>query len=392
MKVAGFRFAGVAAGVKKKGGKDVGLIACDAPVAAAAVFTGNRVKAAPVLLSAAHLRASRGRLRGVVVNSGNANACTGPAGAADARTMAAAGAAAIGGKPGEQLVASTGVIGQRLPIDRVTAGIAAAGAALSADGFADFADAILTTDRGPKVASRTVKLGRTAVTLVGCTKGAGMIAPNMATTLSFVCTDAAIAPALLARATRAAVGPTYNSLIVDGDTSTNDTLAVLASGAAGPALTGRAVAGFTAALTELLADLATQLIKDGEGVHHVVTIDVRGAASERAAAAVARRIATSPLVKTAIAGGDPNWGRVLCAIGNAGVAIDPARLGLAIGGVEVVKRGAVAPGYDEAAAAAVMQTPAYTITADLGGGKARARVLACDLSHEYVSINADYRS
>jgi glutamate N-acetyltransferase/amino-acid N-acetyltransferase len=392
VKVAGFRFAGVAAGVKKKGGKDVGLIACDAPVAAAAVFTGNRVKAAPVLLSAAHLRASRGRLRGVVVNSGNANACTGPAGAADARTMAAAGAAAIGGKPGEQLVASTGVIGQPLPIDRVTAGIAAAGAALSADGFADFADAILTTDRGPKVARRTVKLGRTAVTLVGCTKGAGMIAPNMATTLSFVCTDAAIAPALLARATRAAVGPTYNSLIVDGDTSTNDTLAVLASGAAGPALSGRAVAGFTAALTELLADLATQLIRDGEGVHHVVTIDVRGAASDRAAAAVARRIATSPLVKTAIAGGDPNWGRVLCAIGNAGVPIDPTRLGLSIGGVAVVKRGAVAPGYDEAAAAAVMQTPAYTITADLGGGKARARVLACDLSHEYVSINADYRS
>lgn len=392
MKVAGFRFAGVAAGVKKKGGKDVGLIAADAPVAAAAVFTGNRVKAAPVLLSAAHLRASRGRLRGVVVNSGNANACTGPAGAADARAMAAAAAAAIGGKPSEQLVASTGVIGQPLPIERVRAGVAAAGAALSPDGFADFADAILTTDRGPKVAQRTVKLGRTAVTLIGCTKGAGMIAPNMATTLSFVCTDAAIAPALLARATRAAVEPTYNSLIVDGDTSTNDTLAVLASGATGPALSGRAVAGFTAALTELLADLATQLIKDGEGVHHVVTIDVRGAASERAAAAVARRIATSPLVKTAIAGGDPNWGRVLCAIGNAGVAIDPARLGLAIGGVAVVKRGAVAPGYDEAAAAAVMQTPAYTITADLGGGKARARVLACDLSHEYVSINADYRS
>ena len=392
MKVAGFRFAGVAAGIKKKGGKDVGLIAADAPVAAAAVFTGNRVKAAPVLLSAAHLKASRGRLRGVVVNSGNANACTGAAGAADARTMAAAAAAAIGGKPGEQLVASTGVIGQPLPIDRVQAGVAAAGAALSADGFADFADAILTTDRGPKVATRTVKLGRARVTLVGCTKGAGMIAPNMATTLSFVCTDAAIAPALLARATRAAVGPTYNSLIVDGDTSTNDTLAVLASGAAGPALAGRAVAGFTAALTELLADLATQLIKDGEGVHHVVTIDVRGAASERAAAAVARRIATSPLVKTAIAGGDPNWGRVLCAIGNAGVPIDPTRLGLRIGPVEVVKRGAVAPGYDEAAAAAVMQTPAYTITADLGGGKARARVLACDLSHEYVSINADYRS
>jgi glutamate N-acetyltransferase/amino-acid N-acetyltransferase len=392
VKVAGFRFAGVAAGVKKKGGKDVGLIACDAPVAAAAVFTGNRVKAAPVLLSAAHLRASRGRLRGVVVNSGNANACTGPAGAADARTMAAAGAAAIGGKPGEQLVASTGVIGQPLPIDRVTAGIAAAGAALSADGFADFADAILTTDRGPKVARRTVKLGRTAVTLVGCTKGAGMIAPNMATTLSFVCTDAAIAPALLARATRAAVGPTYNSLIVDGDTSTNDTLAVLASGAAGPALSGRAVAGFTAALTELLADLATQLMGRRGRAPRRHRSTCAAPRSDRAGAAVARRIATSPLVKTAIAGGDPNWGRVLCAIGNAGVPIDPTRLGLSIGGVAVVKRGAVAPGYDEAAAAAVMQTPAYTITADLGGGKARARVLACDLSHEYVSINADYRS
>jgi glutamate N-acetyltransferase/amino-acid N-acetyltransferase len=372
VKVAGFRFAGVAAGVKKKGGKDVGLIACDAPVAAAAVFTGNRVKAAPVCC---RRRTCAPAAAGCAAWSSTAATPTrapGPAGAADARTMAAAGAAAIGGKPGEQLVASTGVIGQPLPIDRVTAGIAAAGAALSADGFADFADAILTTDRGPKVARRTVKLGRTAVTLVGCTKGAGMIAPNMATTLSFVCTDAAIAPALLARATRAAVGPTYNSLIVDGDTSTNDTLAVLASGAAGPALSGRAVAGFTAALTELLADLATQLIRDGEGVHHVVTIDVRGAASDRAAAAVARRIATSPLVKTAIAGGDPNWGRVLCAIGNAGVPIDPTRLGLSIGGVAVVKRGAVAPGYDEAAAAAVMQTPAYTITVDLGAAGPRA--------------------
>lgn len=391
MKVAGFRFAGVAAGVKKKGGKDVGLIACDAPVAAAAVFTGNRVKAAPVLLSAAHLRASRGRLRGVVVNSGNANACTGPAGAADARTMAAAGAAAIGGKPGEQLVASTGVIGQPLPIDRVTAGIAAAGAALSADGFADFADAILTTDRGPKVARRTVKLGRTAVTLVGCTKGAGMIAPNMATTLSFVATDAAVPAAALGRATRAAVAPTLNAAIVDGDTSTNDTLAVLASGA-GVALGPAALPRFTAALTDLLADLATQLVRDGEGVHHVVTIAVAGARSERDAIAVARRIAVSPLVKTAIAGGDPNWGRVLCAVGNAGVPLDPAKLRLAIGGVPVVRRGAVVPSYDEAAAAAAMRAPAYTIAVDLGAGRARAQVLACDLSHEYVSINADYRS
>jgi glutamate N-acetyltransferase/amino-acid N-acetyltransferase len=222
-----------------------------------------------------------------------------------------------------------------------------------------------------------------------------MIAPNMATTLTFIVTDAPVAPGALSAATRAAVAPTYNAIVVDGDTSTNDTLAVMASGAAGrgrATLDGKALAGFTAALTELCADLASQLMRDGEGVHHVVTVDVRGAASTRAAEAVARRVATSPLVKTAIAGGDPNWGRVLCAVGNAGTAFAPDRLGLRFGDVEVVRRGALAPGYDEAAAAAVMQQPAYTITIDLGGGKARARFLACDLSHEYVSINADYRS
>lgn len=392
MTCPGFRFAGVAAGIKKKGGLDVGLVATDTPAATAAVFTGNRVKAAPVLLSQAALRAGRGRMRGVVVNSGNANACTGRQGAADARAMAAAAAAAIGARPRELLVASTGVIGQPLPMDHVLTGIDAAGAALAPGGWDDFARAILTTDKREKLARRQVKLGRSTITLLGCTKGAGMIAPNMATTLTFIVTDAAIAPAALTRATRAAVAPTYNAIAVDGDTSTNDTLAVMASGATGGALTGKALTTFTAALTELCHDLATQLMRDGEGVHHVVTIDVRGAASERAAQAVARRIATSPLVKTAIAGGDPNWGRVLCAVGNAGVALAPDRLGLRYDAVEVVRKGAVAPGYDEARAAAVMRQPAYTITVDLGGGKASARFLACDLSHEYVSINADYRS
>ncbi len=391
MIVKGFRFAGVAAGIKKKGGPDVGLIAADAVASTAAVFTQNRVRAAPVLLSESHLRATRGWTRGVIVNSGNANACTGKAGAADARAMAAAAAGAIDARAGELLVCSTGVIGQPLPIDRVVAGAVAAGGALREDGFADFAAAILTTDRGPKVASRTVKLGRAAVTLVGCTKGAGMIAPNMATTLTFVATDAAIAPAALRRATRAAVEPTFNAIAVDGDTSTNDTLAVFASGGS-PALSAPLAAKFTAALTDLLGDLATQLMRDGEGVHHVVTIAVRGAATARAAAAVARRIATSPLVKTAIAGGDPNWGRILCAVGNAGVGLAPDRLGLTIGDVAVVRRGTLAPGYDEAAAAAVMKSSAYAITVDLGGGTARAQMLACDLSHDYVSINADYRS
>jgi glutamate N-acetyltransferase/amino-acid N-acetyltransferase len=390
---AGFRFAGVAAGIKKKGGLDVGMIAAERAVAAAAVFTGNRVKAAPVLLSQAALKASRGRLRGVIVNAGNANACTGKQGTADARAMAAAAARAIGGRPGELLVASTGVIGQPLPMARVLGGIDAAGAALAPGNWDDFAHAILTTDKRAKTARRVVKLGRTEVTILGCTKGAGMIAPNMATTLTFIVTDADLAPGAVARATRAAVAPSFNAIAVDGDTSTNDTLAVLASGAAGGgALAGKALAGFTAALTDLCHELATQLMRDGEGVHHVVTIDVRGAASERAAAAVARRVATSPLVKTAIAGGDPNWGRVLCAVGNAGPSLAPDKLGLRFGDVEVVRKGSLAPGYDEARAAAVMQQPAYTITIDLGGGRASSRFLACDLSHEYVSINADYRS
>ena len=387
----GFRFAGARGGIKKKAGLDGGLIACDRPAAAAAVFTGNRVKAAPVLRSQRALRASRGRAAGSVVNSGNANACTGPRGAADAKRMQALAAAAIDAAASDVLVASTGVIGEPLPMDRVEAGIALARAQLRADGFHAFSEAILTTDRGPKIARREVKMGGRAVVLLGCTKGAGMIAPNMATTLTFVATSAAIAPAALARATRAAVAPTFNAIAVDGDTSTNDMLAVLASGRGKPA-GAKDTAAFTAALTDLLADLARQLVRDGEGVHHVVTVEVRGAPSERAATAVARRIAISPLVKTAIAGGDPNWGRILCAAGNAGVALRPARLAVWIDAVAVAAAGAVAPGFDEARAAAVMKQPAYTIAVDLGLGRATGRYLACDLSHEYVEINADYRT
>jgi glutamate N-acetyltransferase/amino-acid N-acetyltransferase len=390
-RVPGFRFAGARGGIKKKAGLDLGLIACEAPASAAAVFTGNRVKAAPVLLSQRALKLSRGKLRGVVVNSGNANACTGPRGAADARRMQAAAAAVIGCEAREVLVASTGVIGEPLPMDRVEAGIDLAASQLSEDGFGAFAQAILTTDRAAKVAHREVRLGGRAVTLLGCTKGAGMIMPNMATTLTFVATDANLPPAALARATRAAVGPTYNAIAVDGDTSTNDTLAVLASGR-GRALGARDTRGFEAALTDLLADLARQLMTDGEGVHHVVTIAVEGAASDRAARAVAQRVAISPLVKTAIAGGDPNWGRILCAVGNAGVALRPERLAVWLDDVPIAANGAVSPQHDEARAAAVMKQPSYTIRIDLGGGRATARYLACDLSHEYVSINADYRS
>jgi glutamate N-acetyltransferase/amino-acid N-acetyltransferase len=392
--VRGFRFAGVAAGIKKKGTLDVGLLVADELVATTAVFTSNRVKAAPVRLSAERLRMARGRMRGVIVNAGNANACTGEQGERDALRMTELAAAAAGGGawPDHLLVASTGVIGQPLPMSKVEHGIAAAGRALSADGFDDFATAILTTDRRAKTASVTVRIGGKPVTLLGCTKGAGMIAPNMATTLTFVVTDATLVPGALGKLTRAAPAATFNAIAVDGDTSTNDTLAVFASGASKADVTGAGESKLGGALTELLAELARKLMADGEGVHHVVTIDVRRAASARSAAAIARRVATSPLVKTAIAGGDPNWGRLLCAIGNAGVPIDPGTIGVRIGDVEVVRQGAIAPGYDEGKAAAVMKAATYPITIDLGQGSAEARFLACDLSHEYVSINADYRS
>jgi glutamate N-acetyltransferase/amino-acid N-acetyltransferase len=299
--------------------------------------------------------------------------------------MAALGREACGG---HALVASTGVIGRPLAMDCIERGIGEAKAALEPDGFARFAEAIMTTDKRPKLAARDVTLGRRAVRLVGTTKGAGMIAPDMATTLTFVVTDAAIPTGALRSLVAAAVEPTFNAIAVDGDTSTNDTLAVLAGGA-GPS-SPRHLRTLGAALTDLLDELAHLLIADGEGVHHVVTIEVRGARSPGDAQRVARRIAISPLVKTAISGGDPNWGRILCAVGNAGVDLKPDRIGLAIGGVPVVRRGAAIDGWAPADVVAVMKRPAYTMTIDLGLGRAAARYLACDLSHDYVTINADY--
>lgn len=378
----GFRFSGVAAGIKRTGRRDVAMLISDAPASAAAVFTQNRVKAAPVRLSLEHLRA-RQPMRGAVINSGNANACTGPAGMRDAKEMARLAAAGIGARARELLIASTGVIGDPLPMPEVRAGIAAAAAAARPEGFLDFADAILTTDKHAKLAARRVRLGGVEATLVGCTKGAGMIMPNMATTLTFVATDARVSQAQLRAATARAVQPTFNAIAVDGDTSTNDTLAVFA--ARSPAASATAAALFAEALTELLADLAGQLMADGEGVHHVVSIEVRRAATDAAARRVAQRVAISPLVKTAIAGADPNWGRLLC-------AVDPDKISLSIGGVPTVRRGAVRADWDEAKARASMLAPRYEILIDLGVGDARAAYLACDLSHDYVTINASYRS
>jgi glutamate N-acetyltransferase/amino-acid N-acetyltransferase len=383
--VRGFSFAGVTAGIKSKGGPDVGLMVADRPCAAAAVFTRNRVAAAPVGVSRTALAKAGGKARGVVVNSGNANALTGAAGLRDARRMQELAASGVAAAPGEMLVASTGVIGVPLPMERVEAGIAEAASRLSPGAFGDFARAILTTDRSTKVAEREVAGAR----MIGCTKGAGMIAPDMATTLTFVATDAGVPPAILKRTLSDACGSTFNAIVVDGDTSTNDMILVMASGA-GPRVRAAALGE---ALEDLLGDLARQLMRGGEGVHHVVTVAVRGAKTAAAARKVARAIAVSPLVKTAIAGADPNIGRILAAAGNAGVPLAVDRLGLDLDDVAVVRRGVpVDDPAREQQARAVMQRAEYTIAVDLGLGPAQAAYLACDLSHEYVSINADYRT
>lgn len=391
----GFRFGAAACGIKSSGDLDLGIIASERPAAAAAVFTRNRLAAAPVIVSRRALRESGGELGAVVVNSGNANACTGTGGERDAATMQSRTAARLDLVASRVAVASTGVIGEPLPMNAVTTGIENAAAALDPDGWDQFSRAILTTDRGPKVARRTARIDGGEATLLGCTKGAGMIAPDMATTLTFVVSDAEIGAGALGDAVRAGCAETFNAITVDGDTSTNDMILVMANGASGARASGPAEQQrLGRALNDLLAELATSLMRDGEGVHHVVTVRVTGAADEASARRVARAIAISPLVKTAIAGRDPNWGRILCAAGNAGVELAPDRLALRVGDVEIVRGGVAVPEWPEreARAAEVMSRPEYTVELDLGGGAARGHYLACDLSHDYVTINADYRT
>ncbi len=392
--IAGFRFGAHAGGIKASGAPDVAIMASDRPAAAAAVFTRNRVVAAPVELSRRALARSGGFAQAVVVNSGNANACTGRRGMIDARAMAASAAAALGVKRDLVLVASTGVIGVPLPMDKVTPAIERAAAAARPARFADFSSAILTTDRGPKTAKRSLRAGGVAVSLAGCTKGAGMIAPNMATTLTFVATDARVSPRELDRCLREAADATFNSICVDGDTSTNDMILVMANGAAGGrAASRKEIASFGEALHDLLDELARKLMRDGEGVHHVVEVVVQRARTREQARQIARTIASSPLVKTAFAGGDANWGRILAAAGRAGVDLRQERLALSIGGVPIVAGGVRSGGPSaERRAEAAMQRPSYSVVLDIGEGKATASTLACDLSHDYVTINADYRT
>ena len=393
----GFRAAAVAAGIKQSGRPDLVLVVSDRDCAAAGVFTSNRVAAAPVLLDRETLAAGRAALRGVIINAGNANACTGAPGLADAREMQQLAAAAVGARPPQFLVMSTGVIGVPLPMERVRTGVAAAAPLLSAEGGPAAAGAIMTTDTRPKRAAVEVELTGGRVRLGGMAKGAGMIHPNMATLLGLLTTDAAVAPDDLDVLLRDAVAGSFNAISIDGDTSTNDTVLLLANGAAGVALSdAESRARFAAALSDLCRQLAQMIVRDGEGATRVVTLRVTGATSAADARRAADAIATSPLVKTAFAGGDPNWGRILAATGRSGAMVDPDRLSLWVGapGAEPLQlvRAGTPTAFREADAAAVFALPEFTAHVDLALGDGEATLWTTDLTHEYVTINADYRT
>lgn len=389
--VTGFTVAGTHCGLKPNGKDDIALLVSDRPCQAAGVFTTNRVKAAPVLYDQAILARPDAAIRAVIVNTGSANACTGAQGLENTRATAAQVAQIAGCAPDDVLALSTGVIGLHLPMDAIRRGVTALGGMLRADGWAGAAAAIMTTDTRPKLAS--VQQG--GYTITGIAKGAGMIAPNMATMLAVIATDAAAPRDLLQRALTAAAGNSFNRIVVDGDMSTNDTVLVLANGASGAAVADEAA--FTAALADVCAQLAQAIVRDGEGATKFVTVHVTGAADEAGAVSVARSIATSALVKTAFYGADPNWGRILCAAGYAGVDLDPDRLALwlldASGApaIQLVEEGRPLD-YDEPAAIALMQAPEWGARLDLGAGTASTWIWTCDLSHDYVTINGHYRT
>ena len=387
----GFRAAAAAAGIKPDR-LDLALLVADAGCAAAGVFTSNLVQAAPVLVSRHHL--AGGRARAVVVNAGCANAATGEAGLADARETAEIAARTVGCAPHEVLVASTGVIGVRLPMEKLRAGIAEAGRRLSREGGAYAARAILTTDTRPKEVAVEFPNGDATCVVGGMAKGAGMVAPSLATMLAFFTTDAGVEAPLLRRALVLAVGESLNRITVDGDTSTNDCALVLASGARpAPPIDreGPAFDAFRRALAEAARRLAGLLVRDGEGVTRVAEVRVEGARTAAEADRVARTVAESPLVKTALHGGDPNWGRVLAAVGRSGVSLEASRVSIWIGDVHVADAGAAVP-YDEAAAAAAMREDPVRLRIHLGEGEASGWMWTSDFSRGYVDINAHYRS
>ncbi len=385
-RVPGFRFGGVHCGIKANDALDLGVIVADREVPTAGVFTRNRVRAAPVLLAAKRVR-RRKHARAILVNSGNANACTGEPGVDAAERMTAAIAEQLDVPLAATLPASTGVIGVPLPVERIERAMPSLVQNLSTNSEA-FARAILTTDRGPKVCNAAAGDHRVAA----FAKGAGMIHPDMATTLAFVCTDAPVDPDTLQRVLREATEQTFNRITVDGDTSTNDSIFLMASGTGRP-LKGKKLRALEASVHAVLESVATQIVADGEGAEHVVRVHVEGAKTDKHAIALARTIATSQLVKTALHGCDPNWGRILGAAGRAGVPFDADHVQLWIGSVLVFENGQTTmTAAVEKRAAKVMKKPRYDVRLVLHKGKAEAHYDTCDLGHEYVRINADYRS
>jgi glutamate N-acetyltransferase / amino-acid N-acetyltransferase len=393
--IPGFRFAGSSAGIKKTGTLDLAIAVADASASAGGVFTTNLVRAAPVIVAAE--RINNGTARAVIANSGCANACTGDEGLEATRTTTAALARAIGAADAEIVPASTGVIGALLPSRKIVDALPSLVADLSADGADRFAEAILTTDRGPKVAHARGQIDGRSFAVLGMAKGAGMIHPAMAphaTMLSFLFTDAVADGAALTRALGRVADATFNQASVDGDTSTNDTLVVLASGraATAPGSNGEIPGPLEEAFVGVCEDLARKMVADGEGAEHMVEVLVSGVATDDAARQIARTIATSPLVKTALFGKDPNWGRLLGAAGRAGVPFDPSCARISIGSVAIVDRGRAIGEAREAEARAIMASPSYTIDLVLGSGPGRGRYLMCDLGIGYVQCNAGYRS
>jgi glutamate N-acetyltransferase/amino-acid N-acetyltransferase len=393
----GVRMATAAAGIKYKNRTDVLLMVFDKPASVAGVFTKSKCPSAPVDFCRANL--GGGVARAVVVNSGNANAFTGIKGKAATELTAKSAASAVGCSENEVFLASTGVIGEPLDATKFAGVLGDMNGMAEADFWQEAAKAIMTTDTYPKVSTRTAEIGGVIVTINGIAKGAGMIAPDMATMLSFVVTDADIDPAALQSLLSAGVGPTFNSVTVDSDTSTSDTLMLFATGAAaedGQVKVTRAdderLASFRAALNDLLKDLALQVVRDGEGARKMVEVTVTGAENDAAAKKIALSIANSPLVKTAVAGEDANWGRVVMAVGKAGELADRDRLAIWFGGVRVAVNGERDPDYSEAETTAVMRLEDIPVKVDIGLGEGTATVWTCDLTKEYVAINGDYRS
>src|SRR6185312_15068747 len=390
----GFRFAAVKAGIKPSGKPDFAVAVADKPASAAALFTANKVKAAPLTVGAQHLTRSGGQVRVVAVNAGNANCATGEAGIAACRAVCAAAAKIFGVAEHEVFPSSTGIIGVPLPAEKLINALPEIERTLAADSehFNAFSRAILTTDTRPKIAAASIEINGKTVRIAGVCKGAGMIYPQLvphATMLVYIFTDAAIAPPDLTTMLRDAVEVSFNRISIDGDTSTNDTVLLLASGASGASVKAGNTA-FIAALEEICTSLAKQIVADGEGVTHVIELQIEGAASDSDALKVARAIAHSPLVKTAWAGSDPNWGRLMAATGYSGAEVDPARIAIWFGDQQICVNGGRVPGFDEPRAHAYLQNREFTIRIALGLGKGHCRFWTTDLTTEYVHINADY--